>query len=200
MQVTLRPSFRTDSRALLFLSLMVSASLTSGCFGLRAKAVTMPTPLDMPEPPPRVVEVHEPEAPPPISLPEEPVRNTPAPPRPTPPAVENPRPPQPPPPGTPADTTKPEELTPRPPATTLQITPTKSEEELERKIRTQLAQAMADLNRINYQNLSSDGRTQYDMAKRFVSQAEEALKANNMVFATTMADKAATLAAQLAGR
>jgi hypothetical protein len=199
MQVIPRPSFRPENRALAFLSLAVCASLASGCFGLRARAVTMPTSLDMPEPPPRVVEVHEPEAPPPISLPEEPVRNTPTRPRPTPPAAENPRPPQPAPPETPAETTKPEELTPRP-TTTLQTTPTQREEEMERGIRGQLGRATTDLSRINYQNLSSDGRTQYDMAKRFVSQAEEALKAKNLVFAATMAEKAATLAMQLAGR
>ena len=195
MQATPRSSFLSDSRAFAFLSLAVCASLSSGCFGLRAKAVMMPTPLDMPEPPPRVVEVHEPDVPPPIPLPEEPVRSTPTRPPPTPPAVENPRPPQPP----PADTAKPEELTPRP-APTLQTTPTQREEEVERKIRGLLGQATNDLNRINYQNLSSDGRTQYDMAKRFVSQAEDALKAKNLTFANTMADKAATLATQLAGR
>jgi len=33
-----------------------------------------------------------------------------------------------------------------------------------------------------------------------VGQAEEALRAKNLVFAQTVADKAATLAAQLAGR
>ena len=195
MQAIPRPSYRSERPAVAFLCLMVSASLASGCFGLRARAVTMPTPLDMPEPPPRVVEVHEPDVPPPIPLPEEPVRSTPTRPPPTPPAVENPRPPQPP----PADAVKPEELTPRP-APTLQTTPTQREEEVERKIRGLLGQATNDLNRINYQNLSSDGRTQYDMAKRFVSQAEEALKARNLTFANTMADKAATLAAQLAGR
>jgi hypothetical protein len=198
MQAILHPSFRLERRAFAFLSLVVCASLASGCFGLRARTVTMPTPLDMPEPPPRVVEVHEPEAPPPIPLPEEPVRTTPTRPRPTPPAAENPRPPQPAPPETPADV-KPEELTPRP-APTLQTTPTQREEELERRIKGLLGQAMADLNRINYQNLTSDGRTQYDLAKRFVSQAEEALKAKNLAFASTVADKAATLAMQLAGR
>src|SRR5215475_9152316 len=129
MQVISRRSFRSDSRALGFLSLAVCVSLSSGCFGLRARAATMPTPLDMPEPPPRIVEVHEPEAPPPIPLPEEPVRSTPTRPRPTPPAAENPRPPQPAPPETPAETTKPEELTPRP-TTTLQTTPTQREEEI----------------------------------------------------------------------
>src|SRR5262249_28007138 len=197
MRALFRPALLSQSRAIL--PLAVCASLTSGCFGLRARAVTMPTPLDMPEPPPRIVEVHEPEAPPPIPLPEEPVRSTPTRPRPTPPAAENPRPPQPAPPETPADTTKPEELTPRPP-TTLQTTPTQREEEIEQRIKGLLGQALANLNRINYQNLSADGRTQYDMAKRFVSQAEDALKAKNLMFANTMADKAFTLATQLAGR
>jgi hypothetical protein len=199
MQAIPHPSFRSERRAFGLLPLVVCASLASGCFGLRARAVTMPTPLDMPEPPPRVVEVHEPEAPPPIPLPEEPIRNTPTRPRPAPPAAEIPRPLQATPPETPADAAKPEELTPRP-AATLQTTPTQREEELERRIKGMLGQAMADLNRTNYQNLSSDGRTQYDLAKRFVSQAEEALKAKNLSFASTVADKAATLAMQLAGR
>ena len=194
MRAILRPVLRSQSRAIL--PLAVCASLTSGCFGLRARAVTIPTVLDMPEPPPRVVEVNEPEAPPPIPLPEEPARNTPTRPSPAPRAPEPPRPAQASPPETPD---KPEELTPRP-ATTLQTTPTQREEEVERQIRIQLGQATSYLNRINYQNLSSDGRTQYDMAKRFVSQAEEALKAKNLVFATNLAEKAATLALQLAGR
>src|SRR5262249_55007029 len=148
-------------------------------FGLHAKAVTMPTVLDIPEPPPRVVEVHEPETPPPIPLPEEPARATPTRPAPNPRASEPARPAPPPPPETPADASKPEEATPRP-ATTLQTTPTQREEEVERGVQGKLDQATADLNRINYQSLSSDGRTQYDQARRFVSQAREALKNKNL--------------------
>ena len=194
MRALLRPALLSQGRAIL--PLVVCGSLSSGCFGLRARAVTIPTVLDMPEPPPRVVEAHEPEAPPPIPLPEEPARTTPTRPSPTPRAPEPARPAQ----ASPAETPdKPEELTPRP-ATTLQTTPTQREEEVERQIRIQIGQAMGYLNRINYQNLSSDGRTQYDMAKRFVSQAEEALKAKNLVFAANLAEKAATLALQLAGR
>jgi outer membrane biosynthesis protein TonB len=185
------------TRVLAVLPLALSAWLTSGCFGLRAKTLTVPTALDMPEPPPRVVEVHEPDVPPPIRLPEEPVRNTPTLPRPAPTPSEPAR-PNPPAPETPVDA-KPEELTPRP-ATTLQTTPTQREEEVERRIRVLLGQAMGDLNRINYQALTTDGRTQYEQAKRFVSQSEEALRAKNLVFANNLADKAATLAAQLLGR
>jgi hypothetical protein len=187
--------------ALAILPVAVCACLTSACFGLRARAVMAPTPLDMPEPPPRVVEVREPDVPPPISLPEEPVRNTPTLP-PSRPATEPARPAQPPAaPETPVDAAKPEELTtPRPP-TTLQTTPTQREEEVERRIWGLLGQAKADLNRINYQALTSDGRTQYEQAKRFISQAEDALqRARNFVYANNLADKAATIAAQLLGR
>ena len=48
--------------------------------------------------------------------------------------------------------------------------------------------------------LNADAQTQYDTAKRFIRQAEDALRAKNLVFAKNLADKAAALAAQLAGR
>src|SRR5262245_46791529 len=111
MQVTPRPLFRSDHRASTLLSLAMSALLATGCFGVRGRAVTIPTSLDMPEPPPRVIEVHEPDVPPPIPLPEEPARNTPTRPRATPPAAENPKPAPQPVPETPVDVAKPEELT-----------------------------------------------------------------------------------------
>jgi outer membrane biosynthesis protein TonB len=193
------PKLRRRHHTLAILPVAVCACLTSACFGLRARAVMAPTPLDMPEPPPRVVEVREPDVPPPIPLPEEPVRNTPTRPPSRPP--EPARPAQPPPVAeTPVDAAKPEELTPRTP-TTLQTTPTQREEEVERRIWGLLGQAKADLNRINYQALTSDGRTQYEQAKRFISQAEDALqRARNFVYANNLADKAATIAAQLLGR
>src|SRR5262249_10225128 len=135
MRAFTSPVFRRHE-GLAILPVAACACLMAGCFGLRAKAITAPTPLDMPEPPPRVVEGREPDMPPPIPLPEEPVRNTPTRPGPNRPPTEPARPAQPaPPPETPADA-KPEE-TPRPP-TTLQTTPTQREEEVERRIRGQL--------------------------------------------------------------
>ena len=59
--------------------------------------------------------------------------------------------------------------------------------------------ATADLNRVDYRALNADARTQYDTAKRFIRQAEDAVRAKNLVFAKNLADKAAALAAQLAG-
>ena len=63
-----------------------------------------------------------------------------------------------------------------------------------------LARATADLKRVNYQTLGAAARTQYDSAKGFVKQADDALKAKNLLFAGSLADKAAALAGQLAAR
>jgi hypothetical protein len=97
---------------------------------------------------------------------------------------------------------KPVEEPPKPPTptTTLQTAPTGTEGENERTTRTLLTRATTDLNRIDYRALNADARTQYDTAKRFVTQAQEALRAKNLVFARNLADKAAALAAQLAGK
>ena len=46
-------------------------------------------------------------------------------------------------------------------------------------------------------SLNADGRAQFETARRFLQQAEEALKARNIVFAGKLADKAATMAAVL---
>ena len=57
----------------------------------------------------------------------------------------------------------------------------------------------AELNRIDYRVLNTDARSQYDTAKRFVQQAEDAIRMKNLPFAKNLADKAAALAAQLGG-
>jgi hypothetical protein len=63
-----------------------------------------------------------------------------------------------------------------------------------------LLEANFNLNRIDYGRLNADARGQYDSAKGFVRQAEEALRGKNLVFASYLADKAATLAARLRER
>jgi hypothetical protein len=60
-----------------------------------------------------------------------------------------------------------------------------------------LARATRDLGRVDYRQLSADGKAQYDQSKRFSEQAQDALRERNLVFAQTLADKAATLAAEL---
>ena len=67
-------------------------------------------------------------------------------------------------------------------------------------MREHLAQAKGDLGRVDYAALNADGKTQYDTAKRFMEQADQALKEKNLVFATKLAEKAAGLAGVLVGR
>jgi hypothetical protein len=63
-----------------------------------------------------------------------------------------------------------------------------------------LARATRDIGRIDYRRLSNEGRAQYDQSKALSEQAEQAIKDRNWVFADTLADKAATLAAELVDR
>ena len=90
----------------------------------------------------------------------------------------------------------PERPAPAPPALTLKPAPG-SETKTETSIRALMGRATRDLQRVNYAALDADGRAQYDTARRFMQQAEEALKTNNLAFAGKLADKAATMAAVL---
>jgi hypothetical protein len=187
------------------LSLLLSLGVAgAGCFHRSAKTVGDSPPLEMPPPPARVIEtVEATPPPPPLPLVEEPahqpVRPPPRPatradappqPRPDPPKVEPPAVVEPP---------KVTEETSKPP-TTLQTTPAGAERDVERAIRGAIAHANADLKRVNVRALNADARTQYDTAKRFIEQAEDAMKKRNLVFAQNLAEKAQGLAAQLAGR
>ncbi len=66
--------------------------------------------------------------------------------------------------------------------------------DFERRIREQLRRAEADLSQVNRQSLGSNAKAQYDAARGFIRQCEEALKVRNLVFAGQLADKAATMA------
>lgn len=164
----------------------------------RAHAKTTPDapPLEMPPPPPRDVEPAESEA---ATTGAEASRpGGPRSSRPAPAPTREPARPEAPKPESPAEAPKPAEE-PRAP-TTLQTAPATAEGEQARAIRATLARATADLNRIDSRSLNPDARTQYDTAKRFIRQADDAVRAKNLVFAKNLADKAAALAAQLGGR
>lgn len=174
-----------------FVHLCACALVVSGCARARAKTLPSGPPLDVPAPPPRIVLPIEADAPPgqPVPPPGEPRR-----------APARPRPP------TPSDTPRAAEEPPRPApeppptATTLQTTPTAEQGEVERAIRATMTRASVNLNRINYRALNPDARTQYDTAKRFIEQAEDAIRMKNLPFARNLADKAAVLADQLGGQ
>ena len=164
----------------------------SACATARAANVPDGPPLDVPQPPARVLAPVEdtivagpaPEAPPPpAAAPRTPPRPAPEPrPQPAPPAAT----PAPPPvPAEPRD---------------LRAAPSPTNATTERTVRDTLARATRDINRVDYGRLSADGRAQYEQSKRFSQQAEQALKERNVLFAATLADKAAQIAAELLGR
>ncbi len=169
-----------------------------GCARAHAAAIPSP-PLEVPAPPARDIEVRDVEPLPSQPAPVTPVQPVPEPARPAPP---RPRPtePQKPEPPKPADESPTPPATPPTPAPTLQTAPTAADAELERGIRATLGRANTDLRRIDTRRLSAEARDQYETASRYIGQAQDAIRAKNLVFARNLADKAATLAAQLAGR
>ena len=184
--------------------MLAGALATSGCFGAQAKTVPEIPPLDMPAPPPRRVVANQPATLPAAAMPGDPTPNPPsrlaAPP---PQRADAPRAAEPPKlgplltePPKPAD----DSVKPPVPPSTLQTAPAQRELEVERRVRAQLTLATANLNHIDYQLLNADARTQYDTAKRFVAQSEDALRAKNLTFANNLAEKAAALSTQLVSR
>ena len=176
-------------------------AVSAACAHGQARTTVELPPLNMPSPPPRVVEASAPPQLPVVALPDEPRTNVLRPsPAPTSRAdaartAEPTRADQ-----TAAEPSRPVDDAARTPSTILQTAPVQREGEMERRVRILIAQAFSDLNHVNYQALNADARNQYDTARRFAAQAEDALRARNLVFASNLADKAAALAAQLSGR
>ena len=187
------------TRGLLAVLLLVAAG-AGACAKPRPATVPDGPPLAMPLPPPRVFQPAEepPQEPPPP--PEvatvEPPKPAPRPPArrpaPTPPAEAAKPDPEP---AAPAATA----AVPAEPARELRAAPSAADAAAERQVKDLLSRASRDLSRVDYRKLSNEGKSQYDQARRFAEQAEQALKERNFVFAATLADKAATLASQLAG-
>ncbi len=175
-------------RALCVVLLTASISACAAKAQVRSEMV-VPL-LDPPPPPPRVIADYPEPGPPPV---EQPVEEAgPPKPAPKPPRTEQKVEPV-------VTTPDPAETAVRPtPPPSLTLTPIPgSEAQTVSAIRDLLARAARDLSRVNAGALNSDGRAQYDTARRFLQQAEEALKARNIVFAGRLADKAATMAAIL---
>ena len=161
------------------------------CANVHARTVPAGPLLETPPPPPRVI----------VPVPAEPVALAPAPVEDVPAPAPAPRPPRAATPRTERPGPAPAAASPRPsaegstPPRSLQTTANMAE--AEQQVRALLARASQDLGRIEYRTLSVEARAQYDIAKRFISQAEEALKDRNPVFAGKLADKAAALAGLL---
>jgi hypothetical protein len=179
--------------------------LLAGCASLQAKGKTAAPALNVPPPPPRIIEPAPEPLPEPVSeLPPTPSSTAP-PPRPSrpretarPPATD-PKPSEP----------KPVEPVPEPapvpqpppaPTAQLQTPETADTSSAVKAVRVVIDRANGFLSGINYNPLSNVRKKAYDDAKRFIQQAEDALKQGNLAFAQGVASKAETLARELAGR
>lgn len=172
------------SRILVALLLLAGAS---ACARAQAKTPVATPGLATPEPPERVIvpapvpEIAEP-PPPPVA-----------------PVVPRPRDPVSPP--RPADRGSPIAAPATPPAEPppVQLLQTVDKPaEVERQIRAQLSLAQRDLNRVASRPLSVNSRVQYEAARGLIRQADDALKAKDLSLARNLADKAVSLASQLA--
>ena len=184
-------------------AVLVCSVTAGGCSRLSARSAPVPPPpLDVPAPPPRVVEALGTDSPSPGTLVDAPESSAPSTRRP-PPRVEAPKPEPKPVEPPPAPVTEvPPPVEPAKPVTTLQTTPPEREAALEQEIRMKLDVAARTLNSIDYSKKSRSERDQYDQAKSFLVRAEEALRgpSKNLVFARQLAENAEKMAAQLAGR
>lgn len=86
-----------------------------------------------------------------------------------------------------------------PPAPAPQLRPADSSA-AEGIVRASLERTKAMLETIDYRRLTNVRKKAYNDAKRFMQQAEDALKAGNAVFAQGVATKAETLVRELAGK
>jgi hypothetical protein len=179
---------------------LLALLLASGCATPRAAVPREP--LILPPAPPRVI------APLPEPVPALPAeQQEPVPPLPrvarpaTPRADPKPQPAEPaPPPADPSATTGPETAAPGPAEPELRKPETADDARAHQRVRDILDRAARTLNRVDYRALSQPARQQYDMGKRFMEQSEEALKARNYTAAVLMAEKAETIATELARR
>ena len=180
----------TVMRGVRVVSLVLLAASLGACAAKAQVRTEVELPLlEPPPPPPRVIAAYaEPE---PLAVAPAVEAATPAKPPARPARAERPEPIASPP--------EPVEAAARPsPAPSLTLTPTPgSEAQTVTAIRGLMDRAARDLSRVNTNALNADGRSQFETARRFLQQADEALKIPNIVFAGRLADKAATMAAIL---
>ena len=69
-----------------------------------------------------------------------------------------------------------------------------------RNTRAVVDRARGMLNAIDYRQLSVERKAQYDTAKRFIEQADDAIKSGNYVYAQSLGEKAETIAKELSGK
>jgi len=170
----------------------------AACATSRAAAPIERPALDMPSPPPRViVPLPRPETPLPDPVGQLPGTDAPPPAKPRPPRTEKEtQKPE----AKPTEETKPAETPPSNVAPVPQLRIPESAPALEPQIRAMIDRTLATLGGIDYQKLQQPRQKAYDDAKMFATQADEALKLNNLVLAKEFAEKAERLVKELTGR
>ena len=177
---------------------MCGALASGACVTATAKTPADRPTLEVPPPPPRVI---EPTPPPEPSMPEPvgdlPPANTPNPrPRPTPSREATRTEPKP---ETPAVETAPP-VAPVAPPPQLRTPGTADGAEAARQVHDVLDRANKTLASIDYRKLNTARRGQYDTAKNLIRQSEDALKASNFDIARNLANKADQIGKELQTR
>jgi hypothetical protein len=184
---------------------LVALSLTAGgCTRKVVAAAPAPVPLAVPSVPPRIVG--------PVMVPEDrpqPVAEAPT----TPAQRPAPRPPRlanrPPDAGPDVAVEDPQRARPEgaepvaaaaAPAPLLRTRETANDAEAARKVQEILKRAQQNLAKVNLRSLTVNGRAQAEDARRFITQAGEALEKRQLVMALSLADKAEALSTSLANR
>ncbi len=173
------------------LLLLLALLPVAACTTVQAKAPVVRPNLEVPPPPPRVIEP----ATPPAERQPEPVEDlppNPATPKPRPAAPKTePAKPE-------APKTEPPPETPPPPPLPQLRTP--NSPDAGRQVQEIADRALGTLNSIDYGHLTRERRAQYNNAKLLIKQAEDAVKAANFDFAKNLAEKADKIAKELQSR
>jgi len=193
---------------ILAVPLVALAALSgSACASAAAKAPVDRPAMNVPAPPPRVLE-------PPAELDPEPVGDLPSPPTTTPTTSRPNRQreknnntadakPEVKPEAKPAEVTPPAPEPAAPPAAPpaqLRTPQTADPSGAAKTVQATIDRARASLNSINFGAQSDERKKAYNDVKRFINQAEDAMKQGNFVFGQAVAAKAETLARELAGK
>ena len=188
-------------KKLLWLALVLPLA---ACASASAKSPADRPALDVPPPPPRIIEPAAPVEALPEPVPDLPAATPTAPPKPRPqqrdgtrdPAKAEPKQ------ETPAEPPQgpPVPPPPMPPESQLRTPGTADSAEAARHVKEILDRARGLLGTIRFQTLTDERRKAYNESKEFMQGAEDALKKQNYVFARSLAEKAEKLARELQGR
>jgi outer membrane biosynthesis protein TonB len=176
--------------------LLLLGPLVTACASAQAKSAADRPTLEMPAVPPRVIEAAPPEPPPP-----EPVPDLPPAPAPPPPRARNAAPTR--------ETAKPDPKPEPPPVEQPVVTPpapalpqlrtpgTPEGPEASRQVGDVIERARKTLSSIDYRNLSTARKAEYDSAQLTIKQSENALKSGKFDIALNLAEKAEGIAKEL---